>query len=198
MCWRSLHGFPVALPREMLDCQTTLTWGRDVAKMIARLVLNPKAYGEAFTTASAEHHTWRDIAALYAETIGTCLREVSLEDYIRIMGGVYQIRFDRLFNRVIDNRKVLAATGLSQTDFTPLAEALPRELVAFRGNPTYAYGVADGNARQDRLLGGYKAFFSLHGRQRWDYLQTRWPWFGGSLVLRAGRKALRLMCGGAR
>ena len=36
--------------------------------------------------------------------------------------------FDRLFNRLIDNSKVLQATGLSQADFVPIKEGIRIEL----------------------------------------------------------------------
>lgn len=195
VCWRSFHGLPVALPREMLGRRTTLTWGKDAAAMIARLTLNPKAFGETFTVASAESHTWREVAALYGEAIGLRVREVPLEAYLRVMGGPYQVRYDRLFNRVIDNRKVLAATGLSQADLTPLAEALPRELAAFRAHPSYPHGVAGGNARQDRLLGMYCPRAAWSPAERRCYWRARWPWLWQNLAVRALRRGGRLLRG---
>ncbi len=42
----------------------------------------------------------------------------------------WQLEYDRLFNRVIDNSKLLSVTGLKQSDMMPLYEGLKRELTA--------------------------------------------------------------------
>ena len=54
---RALKNEPVIFPREMLDKQATMTWSGDVGTMIARLVLNERAFGETYTAATAEHHS---------------------------------------------------------------------------------------------------------------------------------------------
>jgi len=46
--FRSLCDCPVILPEEMLSKQTTMTWGGDVARMIAFLVLKQNAFSEDF------------------------------------------------------------------------------------------------------------------------------------------------------
>ncbi len=153
VCWRALRGLPLPMPREILAKRTTMTWGRDVAAMIARLILNPKAYGEAFITATAESHTWREVFEIYRDTLGATLLECSLDDYARLSGAPWQIRYDRMFDRVIDNAKVLAATGLTQADLAPLSVALPRELAGFRANPSIVPENRDSSIRMDAILG---------------------------------------------
>jgi nucleoside-diphosphate-sugar epimerase len=131
---RALRGLPVVLPQEALSVQGTMSWAGDVAKMFSRLVLNPSAYGERFTLATAEHHAWGEIAEFYKEIIGLEYVAVDTEDYLKIMGGSkgarYQLAYDRLFDRVVDNSKVLRATGLKQADFMPLRSGLEKELSA--------------------------------------------------------------------
>ena len=153
VCWRALRGLPLTMPREMFDKRTSMTWGRDVASMIARLILNLKAYGEAFLTATAESHTWREVFEVYREALGATLLECSLDDYIRLTGSTWQIRYDRMFDRVIDNTKVLAATGLTQADLAPLSVALPRELAGFRANPSIVPENRSLSIRMDTILG---------------------------------------------
>lgn len=175
VCWRALHGLPVVMPREMLQRQTTLTWGRDVARMIAGLILNPAAYGESFIAASAEHHTWAEVAEIYAKAIGLRVKPCSLEAYIRLTGAPYQVRYDRMFERVIDNRKMLSVSGLRQSDLAPLAEALPRELAAFREAPRYTDLAPTLQARMDALLGCHSALRHLPKSCWKPYLLARHP-----------------------
>lgn len=153
VCWRALRGLPLPMPREMLDKRTSMTWGRDVASMIAHLILNPKAYGEAFLTATSESHTWREIFKVYRDALGATLFECSLDDYVRLSGAPWQIRYDRMFDRVIDNTKILAATGLTQADLTPLSVALPRELAGFRANHSIVPENRNLSIRMDAILG---------------------------------------------
>ena len=61
---RAMAGKTVLLPELAMDIQATMSWAGDVGKMFTRLVLNPKAYAESFSICTAEHHTWREIAAL--------------------------------------------------------------------------------------------------------------------------------------
>ena len=48
-----------------------------------------------------------------------------------------QLRYDRLMQREMDNRKVLLAAGMQQADFTPLAEGLSRVLAALPENADF-------------------------------------------------------------
>ena len=128
-------GKAVVLPETARNVQGTLTWAGDNARFIARLVLNDRAIGEAFTVATAEHHTWGEIAELYASLRGLKAVWAPEEDFLRILDprpwipySAWQLRTDRLFERVIDNSKVLAATDLTQADLMPLNKGLEMEL----------------------------------------------------------------------
>ncbi|MBN2643166.1 MAG: NAD-dependent epimerase/dehydratase family protein, partial [Victivallales bacterium] len=128
---RALKGLPLVLPEAALSVQATMSWAGDVAQMFAGLVLNPGAYGEAFTLATAEHRTWGEIAEYYKEIIGLEYVAASTEDYLEIMGGTqgarYQLAYDRLFDRVVDNSKILRVAGLKQENFMPLRQGLEKE-----------------------------------------------------------------------
>lgn len=131
---RALKGLPVVLPGEALSVQATMSWAGDVARMFARLLFNPAAYCECFTLATAEHHDWGEIAEYYREITGLKYVAASTEDYLKIMGSSkgaqYQLAYDRLFQRIVDNSKVLRVTGLKHTDFMPLRRGLEKELSA--------------------------------------------------------------------
>lgn len=156
--WRAANGVPVPLPAGMLKKQATMSWGGDVAEMIARLVGNPKALGEAFTVSNSDHMTWDEVAEAYRRALPSLeIAPCSLAEFERVRGGVYQIRYDRMFDRVIDNSKVLEATGMDRAELRDMAEALPAELSLFLSGGGPISCAPGFQGRLDRLLSGAQA-----------------------------------------
>ena len=94
-----------------------------------------KALGETFSVCTAEHHTWGEIADFYKDICGLEAVWVDKEDFLRIQNddpffklSRWQLDFDRLFDRVMDNSKVLAATGMKQKDLMKLHDGLKYEI----------------------------------------------------------------------
>lgn len=133
--WRTLRGGTIILPEEMLNKITTMTWAGDVAEVIANLVLNKKAYGEDFNVASSEYHTWSEVADIYRDILGLKLKTVSIKEYITATQSEYQLRFDRMFNRRVDNHKVVNVTKYKK--FKRLNEGLRQELECFLEKPQF-------------------------------------------------------------
>ncbi len=132
LIYRMLAGKTVVLPRDAMDKEATLSWGGDVAKMIARLMFNEKAYRNDYNVATSEHHTWREIAEMYNEICPFKYIEVDTDDYLDIIsdGGTwtkYQLIYARMFNRITDNTKILEATGMKQSELMTLRDGLKHE-----------------------------------------------------------------------
>ena len=131
---RTRQGKRVPVPEEALNVQATMTFGGDVAKMIARLVCNPAAMGEAYTVSTSEHHSWGEIAEMYRDLIGISYVSIPKEEYLKIFSDDdnrkfrWQLEYDRLCNRIVDNSKILAATGMKQSELLPLYDGLKQEL----------------------------------------------------------------------
>lgn len=157
--YRMRQGKTLVLPEEAMDKDATMTWAGDVAKMIGALVLNEKAYGEVYTVATAEHHTWREIAEMYREIGGLEYVTVSTEDFLDIVnpGNIHsrqQLIYDRLYDRSVDNSKILEISGLKQSELMELKEGLRLELARL---PEDAIRPArDVNARMDAYLAANK------------------------------------------
>lgn len=134
---RALNGKPVVFPEEMLDKRTTMTWAGDVGRMIAKLVLEKSAFNNVFTAATAESRTWRDVLAIYRELLGFEVKTVPLSVYEQIVGRPWQIKYDRMLHRVIDNTKICIQTGTRQAEMKPLKEGLREELEAFMKDPKF-------------------------------------------------------------
>ena len=82
---RALMGKKVVLPIQAKDKPATLSWGGDVARMIARILFKEEAKREAYNVCSAEHRTWEEIAAYYHDLIGLEAVWVDKEDYLKIL-----------------------------------------------------------------------------------------------------------------
>lgn len=131
---RALQGKKVVLPEQAKDKPATLSWGGDVAKMIARILFKNEAKREIYNVCSAEHRTWEEIAEYYRELIGLETVWVDKEDYLRILHPSvpinvrWQLEYARLFRRITDNSKVLALTGLRQEELMSMYDSLKLEI----------------------------------------------------------------------
>ncbi len=131
---RAMQGKAVVLPIQAKDKPATLSWGGDVAKMIARILFKEQAMREAYNVCSAEHRTWEEIAEYYRELAGLEAVWVDKEDYLRILSPEmklnvrWQLEYARLFRRITDNSKVLALTGLKQEELMPMYDGLKLEI----------------------------------------------------------------------
>lgn len=157
LIYRMLRGQTIILPEGAMECQATMTWAGDVAKMLSAILFNPEAFGQTYTVSTAEHHTWREIAQMYVRIGGLKYITVSNEEYLRIFGGsVYskqQLEYDRCFHRVIDNRKILALMGAKQEDLMPLEEGLRMEFESLTQERLAKIGCnVESNAIMDQYL----------------------------------------------
>ncbi len=151
---RAFAGKAVVLPEQARNVQATMSWAGDVARMIAGLLFNEKALCETFTVSTSEHRTWGEIADYYKDLCNLKAVWVDKEEYLRILTpdpyetyARWQLEYDRLFDRIVDNSKVLAATGMTQESLISLYEGLKREIA--RCPRTHEWPV---NTRMDDYL----------------------------------------------
>lgn len=158
---RALHGIPVMFPNEMLAKETTLSWGGDVARMIAGILGSSDALGEAYIVAASESLTWAEVVEVYRERTGLELALCSIREYERVVGGHYQIWLDRMLDRRIDNAKIMRACRLLPEDIKPVRDRLASEMDAFLASRRVPRGEITPNARMDRTLGGFRSLRPL-------------------------------------
>jgi len=135
--YRALQGKPVAIPIQAKDIPATLSWAGDVGVMIARLAGKEEALGEKFIAATAEYHTWGEIAEIYHELLGLEYEWVDKEVYLQFMSKDpvnispfvrYQLEYARMFTRITDNSKILRVTGMKQEELMPFYDGMKLEL----------------------------------------------------------------------
>lgn len=130
--YRMLSGKIVILPEGAMDKEATMSWAGDVAKMIAGVTLNPEAYEQTYNVSTSEHMKWRDVAKIYEKIGGLKYITVDNDTFIDIVadGNIYakqQLLYDRCFDRIVDNKKILSLINMHQEDLTPLKDGLTRE-----------------------------------------------------------------------
>jgi len=132
LIYRMLKGKTVVLPQSAMDKQATMSWAGDVARMLSGIILNPKAFRQTYNVSTSEHMTWKEVAEIYEE-IGD-LKYITVDDEtflgITAEGATYarqQLLYDRCFNRIVDNSKILSISGMKQEELMPLREGLKRE-----------------------------------------------------------------------
>lgn len=132
---RAFAGKKVVVPIQAKDKPASLSWAGDAGKLIGKLVFNDKAFCETFNINSAESHTWGEIADYYKDICGLQAVWVDKEDYINILepnpynlAKRWQLEYARLFDREVDNSKVLAATNTSQSEMRLLYDGLKYEI----------------------------------------------------------------------
>lgn len=115
---------PVRLPLEAKNLTAGLDWAGNSGKLIAHLLFKKESIGEAYTISSAQNLTWAEVAEIYTELLGVKFEWVPANYPCDNWGW----RYDRIYDRKIDNSKVLKATGLSPTDFISIKEGVRIEL----------------------------------------------------------------------
>lgn len=126
----TLSDRPIVLPRDVGAHETTMTYGDDVAKSMVALIGNPKAFGEAFHITGTDHMKWRDVAEVYCGVIERVTGQrpdfymPDTSDSLSIvMGNATQIKYDRTYDRIFDNAKLVRACG-GNLKFTSMKDGL--------------------------------------------------------------------------
>lgn len=135
LLFRSNQNLPVIFPRELLEKETTMTWAGDVAKMITSLVLNSESYGEDYNVATAQHIKWKSILDIYKSFLELEVIETDIQTYLLAVGNEYQLKYDRMFDRKMDNSKILKISNLDQKELMDVKEGLIIELKNFMKTP---------------------------------------------------------------
>lgn len=123
---------PMPMPMVAKDMTAGLDWAGNSGKLIANLLFKPETLRQAYTVSSAQNLTWSQVADIYTKLLGVQFQWVDTDTYLRHYNvsenGRWTLIYDRFFDRVIDNRKILQATGLQPDDLTSMEDGLRIEL----------------------------------------------------------------------
>lgn len=129
---RSQKGEEMLLPEICRNITAGLDWAGNTGKIIARLLFKKQTFKEAYTISSAQNLTWGEVADIYTELLGARFKWVSTEEYINdipyLKADPWIFKYDRAYDRCVDNSKVLGATGLCGDDFVSIRDGIKTEL----------------------------------------------------------------------
>ena len=128
-------GRPILLPESAKHLHAGLDWAGNSGKLIANLLFKKDTFGEAYTISSGQNLRWQQVAQIYEKVLDAKIEYISDEEYGQTFHPKLESRwrytYDRLFDRNMDNTKVLQATGLQKEDFLTIEEGLRRELALY-------------------------------------------------------------------
>ncbi|HJA92056.1 MAG TPA: NAD-dependent epimerase/dehydratase family protein [Candidatus Eisenbergiella merdipullorum] len=122
------EGRPILLPEAARDLTAGLDWAGNTGKLIAHLLFKKECLGQAYTVSSAQNLTWGEVADIYARLLNVRIEWVDTDTYIRTGHGGYILTYDRLYDRAVDNSKILKAAGLKKEDFVSIEDGIRIEL----------------------------------------------------------------------
>ena len=139
--YRALKGRTIVLPRDIMKSKTALTYGQDVATQIAKLIGNERAFGETFHIVNNEVTTWESVLEIYLKVIE---KKLNKRPKVKIIDNSYslqqiwnpwQIKYDRLFDRIFDNTKIETICG--SYSYRSIESGLQECLSNFLDNPQW-------------------------------------------------------------
>lgn len=116
--YRILKGRNLVINKDIIDKQTTLTYGYDVSFAISKLIDNDRALGKVVQIASSENMTWREILKLYLDILKVkknLTPKIFLSNKMKAIDelyeGGYNTIYDRVYNRHFNSELIGRLTG---------------------------------------------------------------------------------------
>ncbi len=176
--YRALQGRTIVFTQEIASKVTTLTYGFDVAMGIASIIGDNKALGEVFHITNNQNITWNEVLELYLDVIEERIGRrpnVFLQDlqgFNKTHGAIYQIKYDRLYDRVFDNSKI--SKYINPNNFLDTKIGIDKCLNLFLDNPSFNAINWVNEAKKDRLTKEFASFREIKGiKQRIKYFLCR-------------------------
>lgn len=140
--YRILKGRNLVINKDIIDKQTTLTFGYDVSLAISKLIGNEKALGQVVQIASSENMTWKEILKLYLDILNTkknLTPRIYLSDTMKAIDelyeGGYNTIYDRVYNRHFNSELIGRLTNnLGGANYKDMRSGLCECLTDFLDN----------------------------------------------------------------
>lgn len=176
--YRALKGRTIVFSEDIASKLTTLTHGLDVAGAMAALIGEEPALGEAYHITQREAVSWQAVLDIYLDVLEKHLGKrpkvllLSLDDFSRCKQAEYQIKYDRLFNRVFDSSK--AGKVVDVRSFRSLEQGLADCLEEFLEKPVFLPIDWRSEAIKDRFSDEMTGLKEIgHWKQKLKYLLYR-------------------------
>lgn len=176
--YRALSGRTIVFSEDINSKLTTLTLGFDVAKTMSVLIGKKEAFGETFHITQPEPIKWSEVLNLYLEILENHLGKrpkvifENKENYVKNNPSVYQIKYDRFYNRQFNNSKI--AEHIQLDSFVETKTGLTLCLNDFLTKPHFKAINWRAEAIKDRKVKEFTPLFKIKGcKQKIKYLIYR-------------------------
>lgn len=180
--YRILKGRDLVINKNIIDKQTTLTYGYDVSLAISKLVDNQNAFGKVVQIASSENMTWREILKLYLDILKekkNLTPRIYMSDHMQAIDelyeGGYNTIYDRVFNRHFDSSYLNKMANLGGAFYKEMRRGLIDCLSDFLDNNRNFLKIDwQFEAYQDILTGGMASSDEFSSEEEYEtYLRFR-------------------------
>lgn len=175
---RALKGHAIVVPMDIMDHITTLTYGRDVAYAIAKLIGKKEAMGETYHITADKTISWMDVLNIYKkaleEKMGKAVKIVAIPTSPELRHPIvkWQIMYDLYYDRKFDNSKIKSA--VPDLQFTDPYVGLEKCVKEFLDSPSYLYFDARHEGICDHYAHNFTSPFLFKGyKQKIIYLLYR-------------------------
>lgn len=176
--YRALKGRTIIFSEDITQKLTTLTYGLDVSGFIAKIIGEEKAFGETYHITQDNVLSWKEVLNIYLNTLERHLGKrprvklLQLDDFLNCKVPKYQVRHDRLFNRVFNNAKITEFTN--PKDFIDPREGLSKCLSEFLIEPTFQDINWEAEAIRDKYTNELTSLTEIKGwKKKFKYLIYR-------------------------
>lgn len=167
--YRASQGRSIVFCDALMDRETTLTDGADVAGMIAALIGRQEAHGEVFNLTSGISIHWSSVLRTYLSALAdkrgkdTPVLLQDVETFCRTTNPA-QVRYDRMYHRRFDTKKIAAIYDVSKIK-NPLETLAKRVQAAL--SDTIVFGPIDWRAEalRDRATGEHARLTEFSGNR---------------------------------
>lgn len=177
--YRVLHGRTIVFSKDIASHLTTLTYGLDVARAICAIIGCDEAKREVFNITSPNSIYWNDVFNLYrrvlekklGKQINILMTEQAFNLKYRL--GQYQVKYDRLFNRIFDNSKINYFVDVNT--FVKPQDGLTNCLEHFCNHPIFSPNNWKMEGQYDRLTREHTSYREIRrNKDRFKYYLFRY------------------------
>jgi len=160
---RALLGKPVFLYEEVMNKNTTLTYGDDVAKFLCELLGKNFVFAECYNVTGSKHIKWKEVLSIYTKIVESKINQKVKVIYLTKDKFSWhkhweQIDYDRSYDRQFNNDKV--KTLIDVNDFLLPEVGLKECLDGFLKSPRFLNINWASEAKKDKLC-NYRNKLSL-------------------------------------
>lgn len=176
--YRALKGRTIVFSKDIADKLTTLTYGFDVARAMAALIGEPRAYVQTYHITQSQAVSWASALNIYLNVLEEHLGKrprvllLSMDKFSRCKRAEYQTKYDRLFDRRFDNTKISEFVDVNS--FASVHQGLTHSIKEFFNNPNFTAIDWRSEAIKDRFSKEFTSLAELpNWRQKLKYLRVR-------------------------